>query len=74
MRRLIGLVAAGFGIFTGFSIVRAEDCASVSFDSQGSRAAVAQCFADSSGAVPSWLAGYGLIALGLIIGIALIRR
>jgi hypothetical protein len=74
VRRLLGLAIAGFGAFTGIEILRAEDCQSVSFDGQGGRIAVAQCFADSSGALPAWLAGGGLIALGVLIGLALIRR
>jgi hypothetical protein len=74
VRRLLGLAVAGFGVFTGIGILRADDCKSVSFDGQGGRIAVAQCFADSSGALPAWLAGGGLIVLGVLIGLALIRR
>ena len=74
MRRIIGIFLGGIAIFNGFAILFAENCRSVSFDGQGSRVAVAQCFADSSGAIPSWLAGIGMIVVGGFIGLFTLKR
>jgi hypothetical protein len=35
---------------------------------------VAQCFADSSGALPAWLAGVGMVLLGVAIGAFVLKR
>ena len=67
MAKLIGLVLGGVAIFNGFAVLAADDCQTVSFDGQGSRVAIAQCFADSSGALPGWLAGLGMVVVGVLI-------
>jgi hypothetical protein len=64
MGRVIGLILGGLAAFNGIAILTASECESVSFDGQGSRVAVAQCFADSSGALPAWVAGFGMLLLG----------
>ena len=74
MGRIIGLILGGVAAFNGIAILAASDCESVSFDGQGSRVAVAQCFADSSGALPAWLAGVGMVLLGIVIGVVAIKR
>jgi len=74
MGRIIGLILGGVAAFNGIAILIASDCESVSFDGQGSRVAVAQCFADSSGALPAWLAGVGMVLLGVAIGAFALKR
>jgi len=74
MGKLVGLVLGAVAIFNGFAVLAAKDCQSVSFDGQGSRVAVAQCFADSTGAIPGWLAGVGMIMVGALIGLFSFRR
>ena len=74
MGRIIGLILGGISAFNGIAILTASECGSVSFDGQGSRVAVAQCFADSSGALPAWLAGIGMVLLGVVIGVVAIKR
>ena len=64
MGRIIGLILGGVAAFNGIASLAASDCERVSFDGQGSRVAVAQCFADSSGALPAWLAGVGMVLIG----------
>jgi hypothetical protein len=64
MGRITGLILGGVAAFNGIAILAASDCESVSFDGRGSRVAVAQCFADSSGALPAWLAGVGMVLIG----------
>ena len=67
VRKLIGLILGGVAAFNGVALLIAENCETVSFDGQGSRVAIAQCFADSSGALPSWLAGVGMMVVGVVI-------
>lgn len=67
MRKLIGLILGGVAAFNGVALLIAENCETVSFDGQGSRVAIAQCFADSSGTLPSWLAGVGMMVVGVVI-------
>jgi len=67
MRKLVGLFLGGVAAFNGVSLLVAEDCETVSFDGQGSRVAIAQCFADPSGALPGWLAGVGMVVVGVLI-------
>ena len=67
MRKLIGLILGGVAAFNGVALLVAEDCETVSFDGQVSRVAIAQCFADSSGALPGWLAGAGMVVVGVLI-------
>ena len=67
MRKLIGLILGSVSAFNGVALLVAKDCQSVSFDGQGSRVAIAQCFADSSGALPGWLAGLGMVVVGVLI-------
>ena len=67
MRKLVGLFLGGVAAFNGVSLLVAEDCETVSFDRRGSRVAIAQCFADSSGALPGWLAGVGMVVVGVLI-------
>ena len=74
MGRIIGMIFGGISIFNGMAILTTSECESVSFDGQGGRVAVAQCFADSSGALPAWLAGVGMVLLGLVIGVVAIKR
>jgi hypothetical protein len=74
MGKIIGIILGGVAIFNGFAILGADNCQSVSFDGQGSRVAVAQCFADSSGAIPAWLAGIGMIVVGGVIGLIAVKK
>ena len=74
MRRIIGLAFGGFAVFNGFKVLTADNCESISFDGQGGRVAIAQCFADNSGVVPAWLAGIGMILVGAIVGLLAIKR
>ena len=74
MGRIVGLILGGVAAFNGIAILVASDCESVSFDGQGSRVAVAQCFADSSGALPAWLAGVGMLLIGGFIAFIGIKR
>lgn len=74
MGRVIGLILGGLSAFNGIAILTASECKSVSSDGQGSRVAVAQCFADSSGALPAWLAGVGMVLLGVAIGAFALKR
>jgi len=68
MGRLVGLVFGLIAIVNGLRVLFASNCSSVSFGSGGgSRVAIAQCFSDSSGAIPSWLAGIGMILVGFAI-------
>lgn len=52
MRKSIGLILGGVAAFKGVALLVAEDCETVSFDKQGSRVSIAQCFSNSSGAPP----------------------
>lgn len=63
MRKLVGLFLGGVAAFNGVSLLVAEDCETVSFDGRGSRVAIAQCFADSSGALPGCLAAWSKFRL-----------
>lgn len=72
--KIIGIILGGVAIFNGFAILGSDNCQSVSFDGQGSRVAVAQCFADSSGVIPAWLAGIGMIIVGGVIGLIAIKN
>ena len=54
IRKLIGLIRGGIAAFNGVALLVAEDCQTVSFDGQGSRVAIAECFTDSQGAQPGW--------------------
>ncbi len=74
MGRIIGLILGGVAAFNGIAILTASDCESVSFDGQGSRVAVVQCFADSSGALPAWLAGVGMLLVGGFIAFIGVNR
>ena len=74
MGRIIGLILGAVSAFNGIAILTASECESVSFDGRGSRVAVAQCFADSSGALPAWLAGVGMVLLGIVIAVVAIKR
>ena len=74
MRRLVGLAFGGFAVFNGLKVLTADKCESISFDGQGGRVAIAQCFADNSGALPAWLAGIGMILVGVIVGLLAIKR
>ncbi len=74
MRRLVGLAFGGFAVFNGLKVLTADNCESISFDGQGGRVAIAQCFADNSGALPAWLAGIGMILVGVIVGLLAIKR
>lgn len=72
MGKIISMIFGSVAIFNGFAILGASNCQSVSFDGQGSRVAVAQCFADSSGVLPAWVAGMGMVLVGgsvIFIGI-----
>lgn len=72
MGKIISIIFGSVAIFNGFAILGASNCQSVSFDGQGSRVAVAQCFADSSGVLPAWVAGMGMVLVGgfvIFIGI-----
>ena len=73
MRKLIGLILGGVAAFNGVALLIAENCETVSFEGQGSRVAIAQCFADSSGALPNWLAGVGMILVGALIATLSLR-
>ena len=74
MRRLVGLAFGGFAVFNGLKVLTADNCESISFDGQGGRVAIAQCFADNSGVLPAWLAGIGMILVGAIVGLLAIKR
>lgn len=70
MRRLIGLVAAVLAVVNGIGILTADNCKSISFDGEaGGRVMAAVCYPDSQGALPAWLAGLGLILLGIVVGL-----
>lgn len=73
IRKPIGLILGGVAAFNGFALLVAEDCETVSFDGQGSRVVIAQCFADSSGVLPGWLAGIGMILVGVLIAVLNLR-
>ncbi len=74
VRKLIGLTLGGVAVFNGIAILVANDCKTVSFDGQGSRVAIAKCFTDSRGALPGWLAGTGIILVGVIITILSVKN
>jgi hypothetical protein len=74
MRRIVGLAFGGFAVFNGLKVLTADNCESISFDGQGGRVAIAQCFADNSGVLPAWLAGIGMILVGVIVGLLAIKR
>ena len=74
MGRIIGIVFGGVSVFNGIAILTTSDCQTVSFAGKGSRVAVAQCFADSGGALPGWLAGIGMIVVGGTIGLVAVKR
>ncbi len=68
--RLLPLVGAVMLALTGFNVLGTPGCESVSFDYRGARVFTVQCFPDSSGAIPSDVAGVGLLAgSGLMIWI-----
>ena len=69
MRRLVGLVAAVLAVVNGIGILTADNCMSISFDGEaGGRVMAAVCYPDSQGALPAWIAGLGLIVVGLVVG------
>lgn len=74
MGKIVYTIFGSFAIFGGFAILGASKCQSVSFDGQGSRVAIAQCFADSSGALPAWVAGMGMVLVGSFIIFIGIKR
>lgn len=71
--KLLALIVAGFAVVTGIRILADSDCSSVSFDGQGGRVAVANCYADSSGALPGGIAGGGLILIGILVFLFILR-
>ena len=74
MGKILFVIFGSVSIFNGIAILGASDCQSVSFDGQGSRVAAAQCFADSSGALPAWMAGLGMVLIGGFVILIGIRR
>jgi len=72
--RIIGMIFGGVSAFNGIAILTTSECQTVSFAGKGSRVAVAQCFSDSSGALPGWLAGFGMILVGGLIGLVSLKR
>ena len=70
---LLGLIAGALAVITG---VRSFGCPSVSFS--GGRLVTVTCLPEGVGAVPGWLAGSGLVVLGLVVavwsGLALAAR
>lgn len=74
MRKFFPLVLGLVSILNGFAILGASNCQSVSFDGQGSRVAAAQCFADSRGALPAWMAGTGMVLIGCLVILMGIKR
>lgn len=75
VRRLLGIVAAGFAVVSGVRILSEPSCESVSFGRAGGRRVSAvTCFSDGSGALPANLAGIGLIVLALIVVALALRR
>ena len=70
---LLGLIAGVLAIITG---IRSFGCPSVSF--RGGRIVTVVCLPEGIGAVPGWLAGGGLILLGLVVvawsGLAIAAR
>lgn len=70
MGRLLGLVAGTLAVVNGIGLLIADNCRSVSFDGEaGGRVMAAVCYPDSQGALPTWFAGIGLLALGLVLGL-----
>lgn len=70
MRRLLPLVAAVLFVVNGCGVLTADECASVSFDGEaGGRVMAAVCYPDAQGALPAWVAGLGMIVIGVIIGL-----
>jgi hypothetical protein len=74
MGRILFIIFGSVSVFNGFAILGASDCQSVSFDGQGSRIAAAQCFADSSGALPAWVAAVGMVLIGGLVILMGIKR
>ena len=69
MRRLVGLVAAVLAVVNGIGILSADNCKSISFDGEaGGRVMAAACYPDSQGALPAWIAGIGLVLIGVVVG------
>jgi len=69
MRRLVGLVAAVLAVVNGIGILTADNCKSISFDGEaGGRVMAAVCYPDSQGALPAWIAGIGLVLIGVVVG------
>jgi hypothetical protein len=69
--KILLLVSAFFAGATGIGILNSDNCATVSFDGEGGgRVVRAVCYADSSGALPAWLAGLGMIGIaGALIAV-----
>lgn len=74
MTKVISVIFGLISIFNGFAVLGASDCQSVSFDGQGSRVAAVQCFADSSGVLPAWMAGVGMVLIGVLIIFISVKR
>lgn len=67
MKTLIGLAAGIWGIYNG---ARAFGCQTFSFARYGST-----CYIDSDlGAVPGWIAGAGMVTLGLVLAAGAVSR
>ena len=75
MGKLIGAILGLVAIINGFGVLTDSNCNSVSFGGQGGgRVMVANCFSDSSGAIPASVAGLGMIVLGGLIAFLSVKQ
>lgn len=74
MRRIIFVVVGGLALVTGFRVLAAPDCETVSFDGQGGRVALVVCHPDDTGVLPSTLVGLGLVVAGGAVVLTTVRR
>jgi hypothetical protein len=75
MGKIIGAILGLVAIINGISVLTDSNCDSVSFGGQGGgRVMVANCFTDGSGAIPSSVAGLGMIVLGGLIALFSLKQ
>jgi hypothetical protein len=66
MRRILFGIGAVLFAINGLAVLVADDCNSVSFDGQGGRVMTAICSPDNAGALPSWIAAVGMLAIAVL--------
>lgn len=75
MGRIIGVIVGIVAIVNGFGILTNDNCESVSFGGRGGgRVVAAMCYGDGSGALPGFVAGLGMLFVGLAIIALSIRK